>query len=119
MSSTERTPPPTVSGMNTSRAVRSTTVEERAATLGRGGDVEEDQLVGALGGVPCRELGRIPLVDEVHEAGALHDPAIGHVETGDDPAPKHQRSPAVARRKQRTPRTARRIARRSDVSPSG
>ena len=51
-------------------------VEQRPAALGRGGDVEEDELVGALGGVALGELGRIALVDEVDEAGALDDPAV-------------------------------------------
>ena len=65
-------------------------VEERAAALGRGGDVEEDELVGALGRVALGELGRIALVDEVDEAGALDDPAVGDVEARDDPAAEHQ-----------------------------
>ena len=65
-------------------------VEERAATLGRGGDVEEDELVGALGRVALGELGRIALVDEVDEARALDDAAVGDVEAGDDPAAQHQ-----------------------------
>ena len=65
-------------------------VEERAASLRRGGDVEEDELVGALGRVALGELGRIALVDEVDEAGALDDPAVGHVEAGDDATAQHQ-----------------------------
>ena len=65
-------------------------VEQRAAALGRGGDVEEDELVGALRGVALGELGRIALVDEVDEAGALDDAAVGDVEAGDDAAAEHQ-----------------------------
>ena len=38
-------------------------VEERPAALGRGGDVEEHELVGALARVALRELGRVALVD--------------------------------------------------------
>ena len=65
-------------------------VEERAAPLGRRGDVEEDELVGALGGVALGELGRIALVDEVDEPGALDDPAVGDVEARDDAPAQHQ-----------------------------
>ena len=48
-SSTARTPPPTVSGMNTCSAVRWTTSSMVARPDERGRDVEERQLVGALG----------------------------------------------------------------------
>ena len=65
-------------------------VEQRAAPLGRGRDVEEDELVGALGRVALGQLGRIALVDEVDEAGALDDAAVGDVEAGDDAAAEHQ-----------------------------
>ena len=68
-------------------------VEERAAALRGGGDVEEDELVGALGGVALGELGRVALVDEVDEAGALDDAAVGDVEAGDHPAAEHQARP--------------------------
>ncbi len=45
MSSLVRTPPPTVSGMNTVSAVRRDDVEEDRPLLERGGDVEERELV--------------------------------------------------------------------------
>ncbi len=66
-------------------------VQERATLLGRGADVEEDQLVGALGRVSGGELRWISLVDEVHEPGALDDPPAGDVEAGDDALPQHVR----------------------------
>ena len=47
MSSTVRTPPPTVSGMKQTSAVRRDDVEQDAAVLVAGGDVEEAELVGA------------------------------------------------------------------------
>ena len=65
-------------------------VEERAAPLGGGGDVEEDELVGALGRVALGELGRIALVDEVDEAGALDHAPVGDVEARDHAAAEHQ-----------------------------
>ena len=78
-------------------------VEQRAAPFRRGGDVEEHELVGALARVALGELGRIALVDEVDEARALHDAAIGDVEAGDDPAAEHQdATPAGARPPART-----------------
>ena len=57
---------------------------------GRGGDVEEDELVGALGRVALGELGRIALVDEVDEAGALDHAAVRDVEARDHPPTEHQ-----------------------------
>ena len=68
-------------------------VEERAAPLGRRRDVEEDELVGALVRVAFGELGRVALVDEVDEARALDDPAVGDVEARDDAPPEHQAGP--------------------------
>ena len=93
ISSTLRTPPPTVSGMKARRAVRSTMSRSVPRRSGAARDVEEDQLVGALARVALGELGRIALVDEVDEAGALHDAAVGDVEAGDDPAAQHQAPP--------------------------
>ena len=74
-------------------------VEQRPAALGRGGDVEEHELVGALAGVALGELGRVALVDEVDEAGALHDAAVGDVEARDHAAAEHQAATPGARRR--------------------
>ena len=82
-SSRLRTPPPTVSGMNTCSAVRAITSSRRVAALDRGGDVEEHQLVGALAVVAGGELDRVARVAQVLEPRALHDAAGVDVEAGD------------------------------------
>src|SRR5690606_4724127 len=58
-------------------------VVDRVALLVGGGDVEEDELVGALGVVDAGELHRVPGVAEVDELHALDDAAGGDVEAGD------------------------------------
>ena len=84
-----RMPPPTVNGMNTSSAVRRDDVDHRVALVGRRGDVEEDELVGALGVVARRELDRIAGVAQVDEVDALDDAAPVDVEARDDPHGAH------------------------------
>ena len=84
-SATERMPPPTVNGMKIDSATRADHLERGAALVGAGGDVEEDQLVGAFGVVAGGLLHRIAGVAERLEVHALHHPAAGHVEAGDDP----------------------------------
>ena len=79
-----RMPPPTVNGMKTCSAVRVHDVDHRVATVGRRGDVEEDQLVGALAVVARGQLDRIAGVAEVDEVDALHHAAVGDVEARDD-----------------------------------
>src|SRR5690606_8958863 len=51
----------------------------------RRGDVEEGQLIGALGVVPPGELHRVTGVPEVLEVDALDHPPGVHVEARDDP----------------------------------
>ena len=80
ISSTLRTPPPTVRGTNARRSGPLDDVQQRPAAFGRRGDVEEHELVRALLRVALCELGRVALVDEVDEPGALHHAAVGHVE---------------------------------------
>ena len=82
-------PPPIVNGMKTLSAVRraSSTIVSRA--LVRGGDVEEDQLVGALGVVALGQLDRVAGVAQVDEVGALDDAAGVDVEAGDDALQGH------------------------------
>ncbi len=58
-------------------------VEHRGASVPRGGDVEDDDLVGAVGRVPGGELDRIARVAEIHEARSLHDAAVSNVEAGE------------------------------------
>src|SRR5205807_10660461 len=64
--------------------------DERRAALGRGRDVEEADLVGALRVVGGGLLDRIAGVAQREEVGALHDPAVLHVEARDDPAGQHR-----------------------------
>ena len=59
-------------------------VEQRAATLMAGADVEEAQLVGARGVIGARRLDRVARVAQVDEVDALDDAAVGDVEAGDD-----------------------------------
>src|SRR3990172_7766037 len=82
----ERTPPPTVSGTDTSAAVRCTTSRrvERPS-----GDVEIADLVGALSRVADGQLHRISLVDELGEPDAFDDPFTGHVEARDHSFTQH------------------------------
>ena len=61
-------PPPTVNGMNTCSATRSTTCTIVSRSSRRRGDVEEHELVGALGVVARRELDRIAGVADLDEA---------------------------------------------------
>ena len=51
--------------------------------VGAGRDVEEDQLVGALGVVAGGQLDGVTGVAEADEVDALDDPAGVHVEAGD------------------------------------
>ncbi|MFN8217171.1 MAG: hypothetical protein U0R71_11310 [Solirubrobacterales bacterium] len=57
-SATERMPPPIVNGMKTLSAVRRASSTIVSLFVG-GGDVEEDQLVGALGVVALGQLHRV------------------------------------------------------------
>ena len=92
-SSTDRMPPPIVNGMNTSSAVwRATSRMVSRRSLERG-DVEEHDLVGALGVVATGQLDRIAGVDEIDEVHALDDPTGVHVEAGDDAGRPHEPPP--------------------------
>ena len=59
------------------------------AGVGAGGDVEEDDLVGALGVVAGGQLDRVAGVDQVDEVDALDHPAGVDVEAGDHPDAAH------------------------------
>ena len=93
-SSSERIPPPTVNGMNTCSADPVHHVDRRLTGVARRRDVEEHQLVGALGVVAGGQLDRITGVAQVDEVGALDDPPVGDVEAGNDPGHLHRRTPA-------------------------
>ena len=64
-------------------------VDHGPAVVGRGGDVEEDELVGALGVVAAGQLDRVAGVEEVGEPHALDHPAGVDVEAGDHPDGAH------------------------------
>jgi hypothetical protein len=59
-------------------------VEHQVPLLVRGRDVQEDQLVRALGVVQRRPLDGVPGVPQVDEVRALDDAAILDVKAGDD-----------------------------------
>ena len=67
MSSTVRTPPPTVSGMKQRSAVAAHHVEDDVAVLVAGGDVEEGELVGAGRVIGDRRRDRIARVAQIDE----------------------------------------------------
>ena len=85
-------PPPIVNGMKTSFAVRRASSTIVSPLLVRRRDVEEDELVGALGVVAGGELDRVAGVAEVDEVGALDDAAAIDVEAGDDALEDHGRA---------------------------
>jgi len=57
----------------------------RGAPLRGGGDVEEDEFVGALASVGGGQVDGIPRVAEVAEVDPLDDPSVVDVEARDDP----------------------------------
>ncbi len=61
-------------------------VDHRAAAVGGGGDVEEDELVGAFAVVERGQLDRIAGIAQIDELDAFDDAAAGHVQTGNDSA---------------------------------
>ena len=71
-------------------------IEHRVPRLARCGDVEEHQLVGALGVVAGGQLDRIAGVAQVHEVGALDNPTVGDVEARDDPGHDHCNAPTAS-----------------------
>ncbi len=89
MSSTVRTPPPTVSGMKQRSAVRTTTSKITSRSSWRGRDVEEAELVGARRVVGGRGLDGIAGIDEVDEVHAFDDAAVLDVEAGNDAGFEH------------------------------
>ena len=132
----ERMPPPIVNGMKTLSAVRraSSTIVSRCLVRGR--DVEEHELVGALGVVALGQLDRVARVAQADEVGALHDAPLVDVEARDhalearsrsasrrarlglrDGEPAARRAPCPRSRRSRFAGRARASARRSSSVP--
>ena len=82
-------PPPTVNGMKMRLRHPGDHVERGRPRLVAGGDVEEDQLVGAFGVVARGLLDRIAGIPQRLEMHTLDHPATGDVETGNDAAGEH------------------------------
>ena len=98
ISSRLRIPPPTVSGMKQTSAVRRTTSSKIARVLVAGRDVEENQLVGPLLIVTRGHLHRIAGVLEVEEVRPLDHTAVVDVKARNDPLGQHARSLRAAGR---------------------
>lgn len=64
-------------------------IHQGAAALMAGGDVEEDQLVGAGRVVAAGQLHGITGIAQPDEIDAFDNPAIGHVEAGNDAPGDH------------------------------
>src|SRR5690606_18353003 len=71
-------------------------VAVNAAVLRTGRDVVEHQLVRALVAVAQGQVDDVAHIDVVAEANALDDPAIAHVEAGNDAAAQHGTCPVDA-----------------------
>ena len=96
MSSTVRTPPPTVSGMKHLLRRPVDHAEQRVPVLVRGGDVEEAELVRALLVVDPRLLDGIAGIDQIDEVDALDGASVLDVETGDDARLEHSQPDRMA-----------------------
>ena len=59
----------------------------------RSSDVKEAEFVGTRCVIGLGDLHRISGIAEVDEVHALDDPAVLHVEAGDEPRLEHQRTP--------------------------
>ena len=68
-------------------------VHHRVALVRGCGDVEEHELIGALGVIACRQRHRVTGVHEVEKAHALHDAPGVDVETGITRTARMRRSP--------------------------
>src|SRR5690606_33179993 len=64
-------------------------IQQRAPSFRRRGDVEEHDLIRALGFVALRQFHRISHVAQIREADALHDAAILHIEADDYALAEH------------------------------
>src|SRR6185437_10897794 len=81
-------------GQRHEHLLRGTTygIVQGRTVLGRGGDVQESQLVRPGGIVHPRLLDRIAGIDQVGEVHALHHAAVLDVQAGDEADLQHDRS---------------------------
>ena len=89
-------PPPIVNGTKTSSAARRASSTTVARLSERRGDVEEDELVGAVRVVARGQLDRVAGVADVDEVRALDDAARVDVQAGDDALVVHAALEPVA-----------------------
>ncbi len=73
-------------------------VDHGVPGVGAGRDVEEDELVGALGVVAGGQLDGVAGVAQADEVDALHDPAGVDVEAGDHTGAKHASASSTVKR---------------------
>ena len=84
--------------MKTSSAHATDDLHRGRAALVGGGDVEEGQLVGALGVVGAGELDGVAGIAQLDEVDALHHPAAVDVQARDDADREAHRAPLVRAR---------------------
>ena len=89
ISSRLRIPPPTVSGMKQTSAVRADDVQQDRPALVTGGDIQENQLVGTFAIITRSHGDRIARILEIDEVGPLDHTAVVDVEARDDPLGQH------------------------------
>ena len=68
-------------------------IQQGAAIFVRGGDVQEAEFVGARLVIDNRLLHRIAGIAQAFEIDALDDPAVFHVQAGDDTHLEHYSIP--------------------------
>ena len=71
-------------------------VEDDVPPVGRGGDVQEDELVGALVVVKRAVFDGIARVDKIDEVDSLDDAALVNVKAGDDSFGQHGYMPPLS-----------------------
>ena len=93
-----RTPPPTVSGMKARLGGALHHVEHDVAVLVARGDVEKGEFVGAGLVIGDRRFDRIAGIAQIDEVDAFDDPAVFHVQAGNDADFEHAQAASAERR---------------------
>ena len=71
-------------------------VRDRGAVIARRGDIEEHDLVRALGGIELRQLDWIARVAQADKVHALDHPPVLDIQAGNDPFCKHHFASLIA-----------------------